>query len=90
MFLSAGSVLVVAQPSSEILEGLMNCPVHVDMVTEGVITLNCRFTKKEGMAVSLTVQPKYRLGENTKIGHNHYFTCPDMSTLNKSSGIPSL
>ena len=28
MLLSAVSVLVVAQPSSEVLEGLMNYPVH--------------------------------------------------------------
>jgi hypothetical protein len=27
MFLSAVSILIVAQPSSEVPEGLMNCPV---------------------------------------------------------------
>jgi hypothetical protein len=58
------------------------------MVIEGVVTLKCGFIEKEGMVVPLTVQPKCRLGENIKIGHNCYFTNPDMST--NSSGIPSL
>ena len=34
MLLSAVSVLVVAQSSSEILEGLMNNPVYYDFVTD--------------------------------------------------------
>jgi hypothetical protein len=49
----------------------------------GVIMLNCGFIEKEGMVVPLMVQPKCRLGENIKIGHNCYFTSPDMSTLIK-------
>jgi len=60
------------------------------MVTEGVIMLKCGFIAKDGMVVHLTVHPKCRLGEKTKKSHNCYFTSPDMSTLNKSSGIPSL
>ena len=38
MLLSAVSVLVVAQSSSEIPEGLMNNPVLVDCMQAGVVT----------------------------------------------------
>jgi len=41
------------------------------MVTEGVIMFKCGFIEKEGMVVPLTFQPKCRLGENIKIGHNY-------------------
>ena len=44
MLLSAVSVLVVSQSSSEIPEGLMNNPVYCDNVNEteeGLVSLDC-------------------------------------------------
>jgi len=49
MLLSAVSVLVVAQPSSEVPEGLMNYPVYI----QGEMELNCRFDFSSNEAVRI-------------------------------------
>jgi len=49
MLLSAVSVLVVAQPSSEIPEGLMNYPVYLIDSTTGMNHLKNRITAVTGI-----------------------------------------
>ena len=46
MLLSAVSVLVVGQSSSEILEGLMNNPVFISGI--GVSAINCCINERHG------------------------------------------